>query len=159
MSIKSDDRINETLRRISALEAFELQKSGYLYLDVRSVVEFEEGHPEGAFNIPWSFLHPSRRGPNHDFIEQTKIVFSSDSRLIVGCRSGVRSRHACQALVRAGFDQMVEIRPGTRGISDEFGSVIEKGWFLENLPWSETPEPGHDFSSIETRFRATSPTR
>jgi rhodanese-related sulfurtransferase len=40
-------------RRVSPQEAKDLMdKEGYVYVDVRSIPEFEAGHPAGAFNVP-----------------------------------------------------------------------------------------------------------
>ena len=43
-------------KRVSVAEAEELVREGYVLVDVRSVVEFEAGHPKGAFNVPVAFI-------------------------------------------------------------------------------------------------------
>ena len=37
---------------VSVREARDKQREGYTYVDVRSIPEFEQGHPEGAVNVP-----------------------------------------------------------------------------------------------------------
>ncbi|OAY81562.1 Rhodanese-like domain-containing protein 19, mitochondrial, partial [Ananas comosus] len=32
--------------------------SGHLYLDVRTIEEFNKGHPENALNVPYMFFTP-----------------------------------------------------------------------------------------------------
>ena len=47
------------IKRISPEEARALvEDQGYSYLDVRSVPEFEAGHPVGAYNIPLLHMGP-----------------------------------------------------------------------------------------------------
>jgi rhodanese-related sulfurtransferase len=47
------------VKRVTPEQALELMRAeGYSYLDVRSVPEFDEGHPEGAYNVP--LLHWAR---------------------------------------------------------------------------------------------------
>ena len=42
-----------SLTRVSPKDARDLmEKDGYAYVDVRSIPEFEAGHPEGAYNVP-----------------------------------------------------------------------------------------------------------
>ena len=49
-----------TIRRIDPEEALRLlREEGYSYLDVRSIPEFEDGHPEGAFNVPLLHMTPA----------------------------------------------------------------------------------------------------
>ena len=51
---------------VSVREARDKQREGYIYVDVRSIPEFEQGHPEGAVNVP---LHPPRRAYRTDDAE------------------------------------------------------------------------------------------
>ena len=59
------------LKRISPDEARDLLESGegHIYLDVRSIPEFEQGHAPGAKNIP--LLHRTAMGmqPNEEFVD------------------------------------------------------------------------------------------
>ena len=61
-------------------------------LDVRTVIEYENGHIEGFKNIPLDELR------NHiDEIDKNKPVY-------VHCQSGLRSYVACRILTQRGFD-------------------------------------------------------
>jgi len=52
------------VKRVSPEEALSLvEKEGYAYVDVRSVPEFESGHPEGAYNVPLAHLGPQGMKP------------------------------------------------------------------------------------------------
>ena len=57
---------------------------GYTYLDVRSVPEFENGHPAGAVNIP--LVHHDRGAavPNPDFLRVVETHFDRSAKIIVG---------------------------------------------------------------------------
>ena len=36
---------------------------GAVLLDVRTVAEYEQGHPEGAVNVPWAIVDPRSTSP------------------------------------------------------------------------------------------------
>ena len=40
------------IRRVTPNEAAELIASGWTYIDVRTIPEFEAEHPSGAYNVP-----------------------------------------------------------------------------------------------------------
>lgn len=121
-----------------------MEDEGYAYLDVRSVPEFEQGHPRGAINVPW--LQPGADGMvrNHSFIQQVAALFAPATPIVVGCASGVRSLAAGQALEAHGFSRLVEQRAGFSGVRDPFGRVQERGWQDEALPISTERAQGHD---------------
>ncbi|XP_015889749.3 thiosulfate sulfurtransferase 18 isoform X1 [Ziziphus jujuba] len=86
-------------------EAKELIKSGYGYLDVRTVEEFKEGHVDAPkiFNIPYLFNTPGGMVKNPEFLEKVSSTCKKEERLIVGCRSGVRSLSAAADMLKDGF--------------------------------------------------------
>lgn len=115
-----------SVRRVSVAEAKELiAREGFTYLDVRDVDEFAEGHPEGAYNVPFLF-HAS--GENREFVSVCERVFGRDRKLIVGCKSGVRSLRAAALLFQNGFVHLVDLRAGFSGRKSPFGETIEAGW-------------------------------
>ena len=107
---------------------------GYTYLDVRSVPEFENGHPAGAVNIP--LLHYDRGAavPNPDFLRVVENNFDRGARLIIGCQSGGRSTRAAEALTAAGFTAIVHMDGGFGGARDQLGRVVTPGWAESGLP-------------------------
>ena len=73
------------VKRISPDEAREIiDKQGYAYLDVRSVPEFEAGHPTGAYNVPLLHMGPGGMSPNPDFMAVVQKAFPTDARLVLG---------------------------------------------------------------------------
>jgi rhodanese-related sulfurtransferase len=118
-----------TVKRVSPKEADALVKEeGYVYVDVRSIPEFDAGHAAGAYNVPLLHATPSGMRPNGEFMPVISAVFSKDSKLVIGCRSGNRSLRAAEALVSAGFEHVVDQRAGHGGARDAFGQVQEAGW-------------------------------
>ena len=110
------------MKRVSPKEAdLLLKEEGYVYLDVRSIPEFDAGHTAGAYNIPLMHATPSGMRPNGDFISVIGVVFPKDSKLVIGCRSGNRSLRAAEALLAAGFEHVVDQRAGHGGVRDAFG--------------------------------------
>ncbi|MDB4971670.1 MAG: Rhodanese domain protein [Myxococcaceae bacterium] len=125
-----------------------MEREGYVYLDVRTVQEFEQGHPRGAYNVPW--LEPAAEGlaPNPQFLAQVRAVLASDRAIVVGCASGVRSLAAAEALEAHGFRQVSEQRAGMSGVRDPFGRLQERGWRDESLPLSTQAEAGRSQREI-----------
>ncbi len=74
-------------------------------IDVRTPVEFREVHLEPARNVPLDQLDPKA------LIEQRKG--STGEPLYVICKSGGRSRQACEKLVSAGFTNIINVEGGT----------------------------------------------
>lgn len=140
-----------SLKRISPEEAQALvDEQGYAYVDVRSVSEFEGGHPKGAFNIPLADLGPRGMAPNLDFLSVVQRVFPKDSKLVVGCMSGGRSLQAVTLLISAGYTNVVDQRAGFRGGLDPSGRP-EPGWGPRGLPTATTAEAGRSYAELKAR--------
>jgi len=82
------------VKRVSVLEAKKLVDEGYAYLDVRTIEEFGARHPTGAINVPLSLPGPAGTTVNPEFLEVILRVFPTDSNIVVGCSTGVRSLRA-----------------------------------------------------------------
>ena len=87
---------------VSIQEAVELmeQKTELVILDVRTVAEFNEGHIEGAINIPVGDL-ASRLDE-----------LSKNHELLVYCRTGNRSGSAVAILSDAGYTKIYHMHEG-----------------------------------------------
>lgn len=139
-------------RRVSPQEAQSLiQSEGYVYVDVRSVPEYEGGHPEGAYNVP--FMHSSPQGmqPNPDFVRVMEKNFPKDAKLLLGCMSGNRSMRAMATLQQAGFTDMVDQRAGWGGSKDAFGRVTEAGWPGAGLPTASGPDEARGYKALSSK--------
>jgi len=129
-------------------EARALVEQGYTYIDVRSEPEFAAGHPPGALNVPIAEGAP--RAPNPDFLPVMEKAFPKDTKLVVGCQSGSRSRRAAEVLKAAGFTAVVEMPAGWVGARDEFGR-LSPGWASLGMP-AETGAPaGQAYADVKAR--------
>ena len=125
------------MKELNAQEAYDLMQSGpeYIYLDVRSVPEFEAGHPPRAINIPILHFAPGvGMSPNEDFTAVVEAALPKDAKLVIGCKSGGRSARACEVMSQMGYTNVANVRGGFVGAVDSFGRVTEPGWSMLNLP-------------------------
>jgi len=108
---------------------------GWIYLDVRTEEEFRTGHAAGARNLPIFVRNASgRMAPNPDFAAQAKRLFPKESRLVVGCASGVRSLRACDALATEGYTNLANLSSGFMGRQNPETGRLELGWRACGLP-------------------------
>ena len=138
--------------RVSPEEAKRLMEAeGYVYVDVRSIPEFEAGHPEGAYNVPWKHLDASGSSDNEDFLQVMETAFGKDAKLVLGCKTGGRSLAAAEALAAQGFAHVVDQRAGFVGTFGPAGP--EPGWAPKGLPTSQSAEPGRAWSDLAPKAR------
>jgi rhodanese-related sulfurtransferase len=71
-------------------------------IDVREDGEFAEGHILNAIHIPLGAL-----SANLNRLEKYR-----NAPIIVGCRSGNRSAHACRLLKKKGFENVYNLHGG-----------------------------------------------
>lgn len=135
------------MRDVEPREAHDLMRRGSVYLDVRTVEEFEQGHPPGAFNIPAFVRGPRGMEPNPEFVGVVRRHFPEDVHFLVGCASGRRSSMACELLRAAGYTNLTNVVGGFGGVRDEQGHLITPGWRDEGLPVS-TSDEGRDYASL-----------
>ena len=113
-----------------------LDAERYIYLDVRTPAEFEEGHVPSAINVPVAQLDQGtgRMEPSPDFVAQISARLPRDAKLIVGCRSGGRSAHACQILRSQGYTHALNMVGGFGGVTDQTGRLVQPGWTTLGYP-------------------------
>src|SRR5262245_26042194 len=134
-------------KRVLPPEAAELLKQGWRYVDVRSIPEFDGGHPQGAANVPLLHMQGGRMAPNPEFLRVMQANFPKDSQLVVGCKAGPRSAQAAALLEAAGYTSVVDMRGGFGGERDAFGRVSVQGWAEAGLP-VETVTPGQSYADL-----------
>ena len=133
------------------MQARDKLAEGWAYVDVRSVEEFEDGHPAGSINVPLSLALGGRMVPNPDFTRAMNAAFGKDAKIVLGCRSGGRSLRAAQLLEAEGFTSIVDQRAGWDGARDPFGQVSEPGWSRAGLPVEQGQPSGHSWEDIKKR--------
>ncbi|MFQ5694533.1 MAG: rhodanese-like domain-containing protein [Terriglobia bacterium] len=138
------------IKRVSPEEANQLlEGEGYSYLDVRTVPEFGAGHVPGAKNIP--LAEPDAMGRmqlNPVFLETIGKNFGKESKLITGCQKGGRSLKAAELLAQAGFTNVVDMRGGFGGETDQLGRVTFPGWAPRGLPTTAESDPADRYDSL-----------
>jgi rhodanese-related sulfurtransferase len=121
------------VRLVSPDEAKTLLAEGYTYLDVRSEPEFEAGHPPNALNVPLQHLGPTGPELNDDFLAVVEANLPKETRLVIGCKTGGRSRRAAEMLLAQGYTNLVDFGAGWDGKRDAFGR-LQPGWCRSGLP-------------------------
>ena len=87
---------------INLEELKNMQKSGAEIIDVRSRAEYNEGHLNGAINIPEYELRSWFR----------KLNINKDKVIVVYCISGYRSKSAYMKLKKMGYNNVFNLYGG-----------------------------------------------
>jgi rhodanese-related sulfurtransferase len=141
------------VKRVTPPEADALLKEGWTYLDVRSIPEFEEGHPAGAANVPLLHRMGGRMAPNPAFQSVVEGNFAKDAKIVVGCKAGPRSMQATMLLEAAGYTNIVDMRGGFHGEHDNFGRVAVAGWAESGLPVETAAPAEKTYAELEKHAR------
>jgi rhodanese-related sulfurtransferase len=138
-----------TIKHITVQQAHQQQASGATYLDVRSTPEFEQGHPEGAFNVPLMHADPETRQmrPNAEFLAVVRGNFPPGTPLVIGCQMGGRSAKAAEILANAGYQNVTNVLGGYGG-APQFGHV---GWVQAGLPVATSAGEDRDYAALRAK--------
>jgi rhodanese-related sulfurtransferase len=147
-------------RNISVHEAREQQGAGSIYVDVRSIPEFEQGHPAGAVNVPLLHRdeHTGQMMPNREFLDVMRANFPTDAKLLVGCQMGGRSAQAAETLTLAGFTDVSNVLGGYGGARDPMtGAVRAAGWAQASLPIETGRAEGRAYEDLHATVAEQGP--
>jgi len=138
-----------TIKHVTVQQAHQQQMSGAKYLDVRSVPEFQQGHPEGAYNVPLLHADPVTRQmrPNPEFLTVVRANFPPDTPIVVGCQMGGRSQQAAEILANAGFHDVANVLGGFGG-APQFGHA---GWVQAGLPVETAAKGGREYDGLHRK--------
>ena len=141
-----------SLKHVDVKVAYQSQTDdGHVYVDVRSVPEFERGHPAGALNVPLLNLdqQTGQMVPNAEFLEVMRANFPPETKLLVGCQMGGRSMQAGQMLVAADYQDVANVLGGFGGARDRMtGQVINEGWVDAGLPVEQETTAGTAYEAL-----------
>jgi len=142
------------IKNVTVKEAHQKLSEGYTYVDVRSVPEFDAGHPAGAINVPLLNRDPrsGQMSPNPEFLDIMRASFPADTKLLIGCQVGGRSAQAAQILSGQGFSDVTNVVGGYSGARDQMTGAIVEGWSQAGLP-VETDAPGRTYDDVRTRAK------
>jgi len=87
------------------LEEMIKQNVNAILLDVRSKQEFEEGHLEGAINIPL-----------YELEKQIEKLPDKSCTILIYCASGYRSKQAKEKLESLGYENVYHLKNGLDGM-------------------------------------------
>lgn len=96
--------MTDTIPTITPQELGNLIKNGKTLdmIDVRMPTEFRECHAEQARSVPLDALDP-----------KTLMASRNSDPLYIICKSGNRSRMACDQIIAAGYENVVNVEGGT----------------------------------------------
>jgi rhodanese-related sulfurtransferase len=139
------------IKRITPEEAKQLldSQAGYIYLDVRTVPEFNAGHVPAAKNVP--VVEPDASGRmqiNPRFLTVVEAKVGKNAKIITGCQKGGRSLKAAELLLQSGFGNVVDMRGGFGGETDQMGRVTYPGWSLRGLPLCQNCSPEDRYENL-----------
>lgn len=143
------------MKEVNPQQAYELMQGDQeiIYLDVRSVPEYEAGHPQGAINIPLLHLTGGGMLPNDKFQSVVEANLPKDAKILVGCKTGGRSANACQIMSQMGYTDVANVRGGFVGATDMSGRLVEPGWSALNLPVATEAAEGADYDSLAAKAK------
>ena len=142
-----------TIEHVTVQQAREEQASGATYIDVRSIPEFQLGHPEGAFNVPLMHADPATRQmrPNPEFLDVVRASFPADARLVIGCQMGGRSQKAAEILANAGYQNVANVLGGYGG-APQMGHT---GWVQAGLPVERQGDAAREYEALHKKAGAS----
>jgi rhodanese-related sulfurtransferase len=142
-----------TIKHVTVQQARKEQASGATYIDVRSIPEFQQGHPEGAFNVPLLHADPATRQmrPNPQFLDAIRANFPVDARLVIGCQMGGRSQTAAEILANAGYHDVANVLGGYGG-APHMGHA---GWVQAGLPVEQRADAAREYDALHKKIGAS----
>jgi rhodanese-related sulfurtransferase len=103
---------------VDQLELWLTNKHELLLIDIRSAEEIKQGQIPNAQHIPMHLLP----------LQLTTLP--KDQIIVLYCRSGARSYHACRFLMQQGFSRVINLR----------GGIV--AWINQKLPIIHHSLPG-----------------
>lgn len=143
------------IEQITPPQAEQLMQQGHRYLDVRTEMEFANGHPAGAVNIPVA-IPDARTGQmalNPEFVDIVAANFTREEGIVVGCQAGARSQRAAEMLAAAGFQKVINMQGGWGGGIDPRNGSFIPGWMESGLPTSHAVAAGSSYTELRNKRR------
>ncbi|MEZ0229315.1 MAG: rhodanese-like domain-containing protein [Planctomycetota bacterium] len=122
-------------------------------IDVRSVGEYQDGHPAGSLNIPIMNKGMMGMSPNQDFLAVVTACVPKDKKVLLSCMSGNRSGRAGMILEQNGWKDVTNVRSGWGGVRDMGGNVTEPGWLALGLPTEKGDQAGRSYADLQKKAK------
>ena len=143
-----------SLKQADVKTAYKHQSDAdYTYIDVRSIPEFENGHPADAYNVPLLNLDPQtgQMQPNPNFLAVIQANYAGDSKLLVGCQMGGRSTQAGQILIAAGYKDVTNVVGGFGGAQNRITGERNEGWVDAGLPVEQGAPTENSYQALQQK--------
>jgi len=98
---------------ITPQEAIKLIEEGAKIVDVREVIEFEQGHLPNAINFPISI-----------FNEKIKEQVNTEDKIIVICLHGMRSLDCMHRMMQMDYKKVYSVKGGLAELNNFLGEKI-----------------------------------
>lgn len=96
---KNNNLKNEEIRKIDQSTVYASINDNNIYIiDVREPDEYSQSHIENAYNVPYTSI-----------TDISKLDINLDSKIIVYCQSGNRSRMAANRLIEMGYTNVYDM--------------------------------------------------
>lgn len=143
------------MKEVSPKEAHDAvaKDPSVVLVDVRSVPEFQDGHPKGALNIPIMNKGMMGMSPNPDFLAVAQATLPKDKKILLSCLSGNRSGRAAMLLEQNGWKNVTNVRCGWGGARDMAGNVTEPGWSALGLPAEKGDPQGRSYAELKKNVK------
>lgn len=111
------------------------QRGDAVLVDVRTAEELKfVGHVPGSHHVAWQTGTALIRNPR--FLKELEQKTGKAGNVLLLCRSGKRSAAAAEAVAKAGFLNVFNVKEGFEGDKDESQHRGEAGgWRRQGLPW------------------------
>ena len=130
---------------VAAYEMLMADPERTFLIDCRTMAEYEfVGYPPMAYNIPYKFWTPQEGMKiNPNFVKDVTEKCEKTNIILIICRSGRRSRLACNKLAKAGFEHVFNVLCGFEGdkVKDKNSANYGhrrciNGWQHDGLPYT-----------------------
>ena len=122
------DFVNECQKDVKEIFPWDLREmldSGedIMLLDIREPYEYDEMHIQGSVNVPRGILECASDWGYEE--TRPELAQARDKKIVVICRSGLRSILACWVMQLMGYENVISLKTGIRGWNDSEEELVD----------------------------------
>jgi len=122
------DLINECLNDVSEIFPWDLRDlmdagEDIFILDIREPYEYDALHIQGSLNVPRGILESACDWGYEETVPE--LAQARDKKIVVICRSGLRSILACWVMKQMGYKDAISLKTGIRGWNDSEEPLVD----------------------------------
>jgi len=122
------DLINECLNDVSEIFPWDLRDlmdagEDIFILDIREPYEYDALHIQGSLNVPRGILESACDWGYEETVPE--LAQARDKKIVVICRSGLRSILACWVMKQMGYKDVISLKTGIRGWNDSEEPLVD----------------------------------